>query len=54
MEKNPLKLYKIYLQKKEKALQERDFTQKTFNELQQMKKKLQQMGILPVNKKWNI
>lgn len=47
--KTPLKLYSYYLDRKNK-----DFTQKTFNELQSMKKELQKMGLLPINKKWNI
>ena len=52
--KNPLKLYSYYLKRKEEALYNKDFTQKTFNELQSMKKELQKMGLLPINTKWNI
>lgn len=52
MIKNPLKLYNFYIKEKEKAINNKDFTQKTFNKLQKMRKQLQKYGILPINQRW--
>lgn len=52
MKKTPFALYRQYLQEKEKAIINKDFTYKTYKELQTMKKQLQKMGLLPVNQKW--
>lgn len=52
MRKKPFELYKHYLKEKEKAITNKDFTYKTYKELQTMKKQLQKMGLLPVNQKW--
>lgn len=52
MTKKPFELYKYYLKEKKRAINEKDFTQKTFNNLQKVKKQLQSMGLLPINQKW--
>lgn len=52
MKKSPLKLYSYYLEEKEKMLNNKDFTQKTYNNLRKIEKQLQKVGLLPINK-WN-
>lgn len=51
--KTPFKLYKWYNEELQKLVNEK-LTQKKYNELHAAKKKLQKMGLIPINKKWNI
>lgn len=52
MMNKPFELYKYYLKEKERVLSEKDFTQKTYNNLKKVEKRLQIMGLLPINQKW--
>lgn len=51
--KTPFKLYKWYNEELEKLANDK-LTQKKYYELQKAKRKLQKMGLLPINTKWNI
>lgn len=50
MEKSPFKLYKQYLKEYNEMIDTKDNTEKTFRRITKMKKELQKMGLLPINK----
>lgn len=47
---NPLKLYNQYLKEYKEMIDTKDNTEKTFKRIIKMKKQLQELGMLPINK----